>query len=47
MSRVNAQPPQITPAVAQIHQLVSRAVGRVEVVQVLRRPATPTEPPRA
>jgi hypothetical protein len=31
--------PEITPTVAQIHQLVSRAFGRVEVVQILRRPA--------
>lgn len=31
--------PLITPAVAQIHQLVSRVFGRVDVVQIIRVPA--------
>jgi hypothetical protein len=31
--------PAITPEVAKIHQLVSRVFGRVEVVQIIRRPA--------
>jgi hypothetical protein len=38
--------PVITPAVARIQQLVSRVFGRVEVVQIIRPPATPAEPPR-
>lgn len=35
-SRARGRRPVITPAVAQIHQLVTRIFGRVEVVQVIR-----------